>query len=219
MDWEKEGDSVNESNYTEIDKNTPLYDRSKILAERKAWEMTKNPPDGKKLELVVIIPSMVMGSLLLNHEAGSTYFGRLLMTGKLFRAPEVYFPYVDVQDVANAHLLAVDCRKNERFCVVEGTYSVLDLGKALSSEFRKYGYKCTNKPMGRCIAKSIAVFSSDMKFFIKYWGIKKTINNEKSIKFLKMKEYKPMHESIVEMGWSMIELGIVPNKTIDSKKE
>ena len=54
-----------------IDGSTQLYTKSKILAEKKAWEMVNNPPDGKKLELVTILPGFVVGKPLYKASGSS----------------------------------------------------------------------------------------------------------------------------------------------------
>ena len=54
-----------------IDGSTTVHNKSKILAEKKAWEMVNNPPDGKKLELVTILPGFVLGRPLYKSSGAS----------------------------------------------------------------------------------------------------------------------------------------------------
>lgn len=115
VDWNKDQDEVDEDSWTEINKNTTAYDKSKILAEKKAWSMTENPPSGCKLDLVVISPALVLGKALFKSEFASAEIGIGLMTGKFPKAPVVHFPVVDIEDIARAHVLGVTAPPNERY--------------------------------------------------------------------------------------------------------
>lgn len=81
IDWNKE-DEADETQWREIDGSTPLYDKSKILAEKKAWEMIANQPEGKNLELVTIIPSFVIGKPLFKTTSASVSLVSMILTGK-----------------------------------------------------------------------------------------------------------------------------------------
>lgn len=179
--------------------------------------MVRNPPAGKSLELVVICPSLVMGKLLFKTECSSAYIATGLMTGKIPKAPVVHVPVVDVEDVAKAHVLAVTAPAGERYSLIDDTYKLVDLGQAFAAEFKQYGYKCTEKELSYCLAKILSCCVSDVRTFVKIWDRRRHINNEKSIKKLGLTKYKPMKDSVKEMGWSLIELGMVPDKTKGKK--
>ena len=65
IDWNKE-DEADETQWREIDGSTPLYDKSKILAEKKAWEMIANQPEGKNLELVTNVIKSTFYQFIIN---------------------------------------------------------------------------------------------------------------------------------------------------------
>lgn len=100
LDWNNLNEA-DETQWAPIDGSTPVYNKSKILAEKKAWEMVKNPPDGKKLELVTILPGFVVGRPLYKASGASIDTVSGILTGKIPRLPCVYFPMVDVEDVSN----------------------------------------------------------------------------------------------------------------------
>ena len=81
LDWNKDHEA-DETQWREIDGTTPLYDRSKILAEKKAWEMVNDPPEGKKLELVTVLPALVLGKPLFKTSGASVDLLKSIMTGK-----------------------------------------------------------------------------------------------------------------------------------------
>lgn len=214
LNWDSEdGKEFDETNYADLNEKAPVYERSKILAERKAWEMVNNPPEGKSLELVVLIPSMVLGKLLFETRVGSPYLGLALMTGKIPQCPHVYFPVVDVQDVARAHVLGITAPANERYILVDNTYRIVDIGIALSKEFRKFGYKCATTEMKHWVAKLVGFFIKDLKYFLRFWGKCNYMKNQKAKEVLGLGEFKGLDEIAKEMGWSFIELGMVQDRT------
>ena len=69
------------------------YGRSKVLAERAAWEFTEGRPD---LELTTLLPVAVMGPLIGVTVSGSNDLLLSLLTGEMSRYPDLYVPIVDV---------------------------------------------------------------------------------------------------------------------------
>ncbi|KAJ8751263.1 hypothetical protein K2173_016444 [Erythroxylum novogranatense] len=91
------------------------YALSKTLAEDAAWKFAKE----KGLDLVTINPAMVIGPLLqptLNTSAAAIL--RLLDGATNF--PNATFGWVNVKDVANAHIQAFEIPSaNGRYCLVD----------------------------------------------------------------------------------------------------
>ncbi|XP_010493007.1 PREDICTED: cinnamoyl-CoA reductase 1 isoform X2 [Camelina sativa] len=91
------------------------YVLSKTLAEDAAWKLAKE----KGLEIVTINPAMVIGPLLqptLNTSAAAIL--NLINGAKTF--PNASFGWVNVKDVANAHIQAFEVPSaNGRYCLVE----------------------------------------------------------------------------------------------------
>lgn len=81
------------------------YSYSKTLAEKEAWKLQK---EQSRWDLVVINPSFVMGPSLSNRTDGeSTDFMIQLLSGSFKTGvPYLSFGFVDVRDVAAAHILA-----------------------------------------------------------------------------------------------------------------
>jgi len=68
-------------------------------------------------------------------------------------------PYVDVWDVARAHLIAVEAPPNERYILV-GTPNehFVTYGELLHKNFSKYKYKIVHKTFGGCTFKIACIF-------------------------------------------------------------
>lgn len=107
MDIKKTSSGV----FTEKDWNTSStehyqpYPYSKTLAEREAWKVEQAQ---KRWSLNVINPGFVMGpSLSKRIDSTSIDFIRSMVNGKYATGmPELYFSFVDVRDVARAHINA-----------------------------------------------------------------------------------------------------------------
>ncbi|GMN26268.1 hypothetical protein TIFTF001_001233 [Ficus carica] len=91
------------------------YMLSKTLAEEAAWKFVKE----KGIDMVTINPSMVIGPLLqptLNTSAAAIL--NLINGAETF--PNFSFGWVNVKDVANAHVLAYEVPSaSGRYCLVE----------------------------------------------------------------------------------------------------
>ncbi|XP_075634321.1 phenylacetaldehyde reductase [Castanea sativa] len=91
------------------------YMLSKTLAEENAWKFAKE----KGIDIVTINPAMVIGPLLqptLNTSAAAIL--NLINGAQTF--PNVTFGWVNVKDVANAHILAYEIpTASGRYCLVE----------------------------------------------------------------------------------------------------
>ncbi|XP_021682953.2 phenylacetaldehyde reductase-like [Hevea brasiliensis] len=91
------------------------YVVSKTLAENSAWKFAKE----KSIDLIAINPAMVIGPLLqptLNTSAAAIL--RVVKGANTF--PNATFGWVNVKDVANAHIQALEIPSaNGRYCLVE----------------------------------------------------------------------------------------------------
>lgn len=103
------------------------YVLSKILAEEAAWKYSKE----KGIDMVAINPAMVVGPLLqptLNTSAAAIL--NLINGTETF--PNSTFGWVDVRDVANAHILAFEnSSSNGRYCMVESVKHNSEIVKML----------------------------------------------------------------------------------------
>lgn len=174
------------------------YSFSKTLAEQKAWEIANSQ---KRWKLVVINPSFVMGPSLTNSsDSGSIQFIKDLLSGKMKSgAPDLMFGFVDVRDVAKAHILAAKNNKSEgRNLLVERTMGVLEMTHIISKNFPgKYKLPKTKAPkfLMFLVGKLFGVTS---KFVSRNVGYKIAFNNSKSINSLGL-VYTPIETSIIDM--------------------
>lgn len=117
-------------NYSSSVSHQP-YSYSKVLAEKEAWKIYENQ---KKWKLIVINPAFVMGpSLTKTSDSESLNFIKEMLSGKYYLGvPDLMFGFVDVRDVAEAHILALESEKAEgRHILAERTISVYEFSRLI----------------------------------------------------------------------------------------
>lgn len=110
------------------------YIRSKLLAERAAWDFVAR--EGGALDLTVINPVGIFGPVLGADLSASVDLVRQLLEG-VPPAPGLNFGMVDVRDLAALHLLAMtsEAAKGQRFIAVSGEPVTLsDIARTLRTK-------------------------------------------------------------------------------------
>ncbi len=121
-------------NYSSSASHQP-YSYSKVLAEKEAWKIQNEQSQWK---LVVINPSFVLGPSLTDaSNSESLNFMKDMLTGKYYMgAPDLTFGFVDVRDVAKAHLLALESDDAEgRHILAERTENVYGFSKLIKEQY------------------------------------------------------------------------------------
>lgn len=125
------------------------YQKSKILAERAAWDFYReHKKNGKCFDLAVVLPSFTVGPILSKGTASSPSFFLKLFDKSGKTVEDFPFPISDVRDVALAHLRAaeLDEAAGHRFVVVSepNLFSMYETAQLL----KEAGYK-VNEVVGR----------------------------------------------------------------------
>ncbi|KAI4302512.1 hypothetical protein MLD38_038247 [Melastoma candidum] len=107
------------------------YILSKTLAERAAWEFAEE----NRLNMVTINPGLVIGPLLQpTVNATAEIIFNLVNGAKTF--PNTCYRFVDVRDVANAHILAYENPSaSGRYCLAGRAMHIQDVVKVLHDFF------------------------------------------------------------------------------------
>ena len=85
--------------------DSSAYERSKMIAERAAWEW--HAREGGGLELVTICPGAVIGPVLGSDFSPSIDIVRSLLRTSMPGLPRFGWPLVDVRDIADLHVRAL----------------------------------------------------------------------------------------------------------------
>lgn len=114
------------------------YGFAKTKAEKGVWKWAEEHRD---VEISVLNPSVVLGDVMTKaHTKASTYFTREALYNNAL--PPVHMSFVDVKDVAQAHLSCIgnESAYHERFIVSndEGITYAPDLGKIAQKEIPEW---------------------------------------------------------------------------------
>ena len=187
------------------------YNFSKVLAEKKAWEMQKNQ---KRWDLVTINPSLVLGPSL-NPKATSESLNVIKQLGDgsmKMGCPDMNIGCIDVRDVAKAHYtVAFTPEAKGRHITNAENLSILKLADMLRP---KYGsqYPLPKKTMPKWLVWLMAPAAGVTRQFVKdNIGYPWKASSEK-IKREHNFEFKPINESVNEFFQSAIDYGVFKKK-------
>ena len=205
--------------YTEADWTdeavADTYETSKLRAEKAAWDFVQNLDASKQFELVTVLPGFLEGPLLSpSHKAGSTGLVIDIVSGKTSRFPDVHFPMADVRDTAAAHIAALEKPEaaGNRYISITERLSLKEIGQIVEEEFKPQGYKISVKGLPKAAIWAAKFISSEAKFLYPFLGKKVTLSNEKMKRELGIIP-RPVKESVVDVGYSAIDMGLVPKKS------
>ncbi|WP_209427555.1 aldehyde reductase [Pararhodobacter sp. SW119] len=126
--------TYDDSDWTDPDHpRASAYDRSKMLAERAAWDFARDEAPG--IALTTVNPGLVFGPLMDDRYGSSVSLVRRLLSGKDPMQPNFAIPVVDVRDVAEMHLRALQRPETagHRFIASAGTMSFPEMAQVLKA--------------------------------------------------------------------------------------
>ena len=182
------------------------YSKSKTLAEKAAWDFIE--AEGKPFEFSVINPALVIGPSLSNDLGESNKAIQMVATGKMPVAVPLQFGYVDVRDVAAAHILAMQKQASdgERFALAEKDMWYEDVAKVL----RENGFdKAPKLSVPVWAAKILANFSPELKMALPYIGRVRSVKYTSKAKDLLGWNPRPAEESILATANQIKDLGLI----------
>lgn len=184
------------------------YSYSKVMAEKEAWKIQKNQSDWK---LVVINPSFVVGPALdTSSDSESLEFMKNMLGGKFaMAAPELYFGFVDVRDVAKAHILALESPTAEgRHILAERTAGVIEMAGLIRQNFGDR-FKLPTSPAPKWLLYLVGwMFGAKPKFVSRNVGYPIALDTAKSKSSLGL-TYRPLSDTLKDMVAQMSKDGIV----------
>ena len=182
------------------------YSKSKTLAERAAWDYVEK--ENHPFELAVINPALVIGPSLSGDLGESNKAIVMVATGKMPVAVPLQFGYVDVRDVAAAHILAMQnpASNGERFALAEKDLWYKDVAKVLKDN----GFdKAPTFAVPVWLAKILANFSEELKLTLPYLGRLRSVKNTSKAKDILGWKPRPAEESIVEIAQQIQDMGLI----------
>ncbi len=187
------------------DANDPQFDayrRSKILAERAAWEFAEKEP---RIEFVTVLPGAVFGPLLVANDAGSVQVIRGLLSGRPPVIPRLGFWIVDVRDLADLHVRAMvsPAAAGQRYIAAGDFMWMHDVATTLRSRLGARAAKVPVRALPDTFVKLLGLFIPQLKWMAPFLGRTNPLTAEKARRELGFAP-RPAAETVVDCAESLL---------------
>ena len=195
--------------FTEADWSTDravMYSKSKVLAERAAWEVVKGTP----LEMAVICPSYVQGPLSSPRDCTSAMTVRKMLKHEYPMLPRAGLFICDMRDVVAAELAAMTEPRaaGQRYIIHSGSPMLTDVGRVLAAEYGPKGYDVPTRVMPNWLVWFLSFFIKDLASLRNEVGKVKLYDSSKAERELGLKLHS-WEEAVLATAASLIEHGVV----------
>jgi nucleoside-diphosphate-sugar epimerase len=204
-------DVFTEQDWSVIDgPGVDAYGRSKILAERAAWDFAA--AEGGSTELVTMLPVAVMGPVMGREISGANQLVQRILDGKLPGFPNMYIPIVDVRDVASAHVAAMTAADaaGQRILVADGepAIAMTRIGAVLRDHLGDAAKRVPTRRIPDVVVRVGALFSTELRSVAAELGLVKRVSDDKARRVLGL-QARSSEEAIVAAAESMIAKSLV----------
>jgi len=185
------------------------YGKSKILAERAAWDFMS--ADCGSLELTTLLPVAVMGPVMGKEISGANHIVQRSLNGQMPGYPNMWIPIVDVRDVASAHVAAMTApgAAGQRFLVSSGPpIAMKQIGAILKEHLGDAASRVPTRTIPNAVVRIAALFSAEFRPVAADLDYVKKISNGKACDVLGWQP-RTSQEAVIAAADSMIEKSLV----------
>lgn len=138
---------------------TSSYARSKTLAERAAWDFAHE----NSMAMTTINPGLVVGPPLDGNFGSSIALVARVLRGKDPMLPDLSLPIVDVRDVAEMHLRALQQAETagQRFIASAGNLAMPEIGRILKAAYPNR--RIATKQAPKVLLRLLALFDPQLR--------------------------------------------------------
>ncbi|HTE10202.1 MAG TPA: aldehyde reductase [Chitinophagaceae bacterium] len=193
------------------EKGLSVYNKSKVLAEKAAWDFISR--EGGGLELSVINPMGIFGPSLGPDLSSGFELLKKVLDGSMKRIPNITLGIVDVRDVADLHIRAMTnpAAKGQRFLALAGgILSLPQIARLLKDTMGNSAKHVSTKKLPDWVVRITALFNPVAKNLAPMLSRYRDASNGKAIKLLGWKPYTN-EEAILATAESLIKFGAVKN--------
>lgn len=139
------------------------YTESKTRAELEAWSIMEGA--GRRNDLAVVNPTAILGPLLDNDPGTSGTMVLRLLNGSIPASPRISFGIVDVRDVAEMQVKAMESAEagGKRFLAAAGSLTFKQAADALRPAFPDYAGKIPRLELPDWVVRLVALFDADIR--------------------------------------------------------
>jgi nucleoside-diphosphate-sugar epimerase len=201
---------LTEADWTNLEgPDIQAYEKSKVFAERAAWDFAA--AEGVGMELSVVNPTAIFGPVLSDDFAPSIRVIQQMLQGKIPAVPKLYFGVVDVRDLADLHILAMTHKAaaGQRFLGVAGySISLMETGKILREGMGPLGLKTPKREMPNLVTRALALFNPQLRLNAPSLGLKREASGLKARRMLGWSP-RSNQEAILATAESLVRLRLV----------
>lgn len=191
------------------EKDLSAYNKSKVLAERAAWDFINK--EGGNLEFSTVNPMAIFGPALGPNLSSGFELLKQVLDGSLRAIPNMTLGIVDVRDLADLHIRAMThpAAKSQRFLALSG--GILSLPEIAVLLKNRLGTKAKNVSTRRLpdwVVRIAALFSSTARNLVPQLGRYRSASNEKAKTLL---DWHPRsnEEAILATAESLVNFGLI----------
>lgn len=200
--------------YTEADWSDPEgadnsdYTRSKIYAERAAWDFIKQDRSG--MELTTLNPGPILGPVLEKDYGTSAEIVLKLLKGDFPGMPRIGFPFVDVRDVAELQVRAMTlaAAAGQRFLCANEFMWLEDVAILLREHLPAYANKMPARRLPDWLVRLGALFDPATRSVLFELGVRRDCDAGHVQKIFSYK-LRSNREAILAMADSLRAQGLV----------
>lgn len=200
-----------ESDWTDTTlKGLSVYEKSKTLAEKAAWEFIKK--EGGNLEFATINPVAILGPSLNDHVSESFNILKHLLDGSMKAVPNIPLNIVDVRDVADLHIRAMENSKanGQRFIAsADGQISMPEIATFIRKAMPGISANVSAKTIPNMVIKLASLFNRQARQGAMLLNVNRNVSNAKARNVLGWTAIATNEETIIASLQSMIKYGIV----------
>jgi dihydroflavonol-4-reductase len=185
------------------DRRFDAYRRSKVLAERAAWDFVAEQRG--PTELTTILPGAVFGPVLRADNLGSVQVIQRLLEGRLPGLPRFGFSIVDVRDLADVHVRAMISPEaaGQRFIAAGDFMWMEDIATTLRSRLGEQAKKVPTRRLPDVVVRSLALFIPQLRTLTPDLGRRNALTSDKARRVLGFAP-RPAADTVVDCARSLL---------------
>lgn len=191
-------------------KGLSLYEKSKTLAEKAAWNFVKN--NGGNLEFATINSVAILGPSLDAHVSGSFILLEMLLKGTLKAIPNLPLNVVDVRDVADLHIRAMENSNanGQRFIAsADGQISLQEIADLLRNKKPEVSKNVSKRKLPTWALRIASLFMEQAKESLFMSKMNRNVSNNKAKTVLGWQPIASQEETIIASVNSMIKYNLI----------
>lgn len=187
-----------------------IYEKSKLLAERAAWDFIDQP--GNTLEFATINPVAILGPSMSKHISGSFHLLSNLLNGSMKQIPDMPLNIVDVRDVADIHIRAMITPEAnwQRFIAsADGQLSMQEIAELLKNKRPQISRNVSTKKLSNWVLRLSALFNKRAKEALMFKDMNRNVSNEKAKRILGWQPLSNNEQIILASIDSMVKFKLI----------